>query len=126
MKLRMRFYDDAQDSPVFFEIKEARDGRTIKRRFAADRGSASMLFGSDVAELEAQIPDPGFRSALLQYNARPVIHIAYDREAYVGRDGSNTRLTMDRNVRFEAPPGALSAAMQRPVHIWKGKVILSR
>lgn len=58
------------------------------------------------------------------FNARPIIHIGYVREAFVGRDDPDTRLTLDRMIRCEAAPSELTTAMRDPIHIWPDKVIL--
>lgn len=124
-KLRMRFYDDNPCSPVFLEIKESTNGQGTKKRCAVDRETANALFpaGSPCTFSNAAVFEQ-FWETVSRFNARPVIHIGYLREAFVGRDSVNTRLTLDRMIRCQPAPMSLTTAMNNPVHIWQGKVIL--
>lgn len=124
-KLRMRFYDDEPSSPVFLEVKRADGGRSVKSRVAVARDAAASVFSADFGENPAtDNGDREFWDAVFRFKARPIIHIAYDREAFVGAGEAGTRLTMDRQVRFEPAPKGLSTKMQTPIPIWNGKVIL--
>jgi hypothetical protein len=124
-KLRMRFYDDDPTSPVFLEIKRTANGRGIKKRFAVDRESANSLFASDnVSNVSNSAAFAEYWEIVSLFNARPIIHIGYVREAFVGKDNPGTRLTLDRMIHCQPAPTTLTTAMQNPIQIWQGKVIL--
>jgi hypothetical protein len=120
-KLRIRFYGD-EPSPVFLEVKRSTHGRGTKSRVSVDRELASSLFAPGFSVPAAS--EGAFWEAVSRFQARPIIHIAYDREAFVDGNDSSLRLTMDREVRFEPAPNRLSTTMKEPVPIWRGKVIL--
>ena len=124
-KLRMRFYDDHPASPVFVEVKRARAGRAATSRFAVDRTMASSVFPCSVGQT-LTTDDLGleFWQAVSQFSARPTIHIAQEREAFIDRDDPNVRLTMDRSVRFEPMPKALSTSLHSPIAMWFDRVLL--
>lgn len=118
LKLRVRFYDDAPQSPVFFEIKR-REGDVIRKQRAAIRreNAASLLVG--------QLPHaddllrPGNHSSaglqefcrlMQQFGARPTARVSYLREAWVSPDSDGLRVTVDRHVRcWPQTDAALSA-----------------
>lgn len=66
-----------------------------------------------------------FMRWMQELQAGPKVHVAYEREAYVPRDGNAARLTFDRNVRsaraFDLP---LSTARSHPVVIGGKAVVL--
>jgi hypothetical protein len=125
-KLRIRFYDGDASAPVFLEIKQNWAGRGTKTRLKVDREAAGPLFASnndwDFANVE--LPPGGFWEAVRRFKAKPLIHIAYEREAFVGKNDPGTRLTLDRQIRCQPAPSSLTTEMREPVHIWQGKVVL--
>jgi hypothetical protein len=57
--------------------------------------------------------------------ARPVVHVAYLREAYLPTEGNSARLTMDREVRTETVQELrLSTHMDEPMLVWGNTVVL--
>jgi hypothetical protein len=132
-KLRIRYYDDDPSSPVFLEIKRRANSCIQKQRVGVVREAVRMV-------LEGQIPPPSlvlgkepkhlmalqdFCRIQQQMGARPKVHVAYMREAYLPVSGNSTRLTMDRKVRSEPDPEArLSVTMTAPVNIWENTVVL--
>jgi hypothetical protein len=106
-KLRLRFYDDAPDSPVFFEIKR-REGDVIRKQRAAVRRDAVAgllvgqlphagdLFRAD-AKSEANLRE--FCRLMQPFNARPTARVSYWREAWVSPDNDDLRITLDREIR---------------------------
>ena len=106
-KLRLRYYDDKPDGPVFFEIKR-REGDVIRKQRAAVRRevAASLLVGQLPHADDLPEHDAGSLACLRefcklkqQYEARPVARISYLREAWVSPDTDDLRVTMDRQVR---------------------------
>jgi hypothetical protein len=134
-KLRIRFYENTGNSPVYFEIKRRHNNVIAKKRAAVRREAAAMvasgqISGSgiladddDILHLDALQEFNRLRSHL---NASPVVHVAYLREAWMGFDGQNfARLTMDREV-FSEPRRAVdfNPDMENPVSVFGKKVIL--
>jgi hypothetical protein len=145
-KLRVRFYNESEDTPVFLEIKRRMNNIISKKRVGIPRSSMpTVLTGQipDVSYLYNQSPnlngsslaDAGIASkeqALIEYvdmvnrlEAQPVSHVAYRREAWVQPDSNKVRVTMDRQVRCETDPdGRLMTAMQNPTYVFGDWVIL--
>jgi hypothetical protein len=66
-----------------------------------------------------------FCQLIQDIQAKPKIHIAYYREAYVPHDDNSARLTMDREVRSEPELTArLTPDMQNPILVWGSDVVL--
>jgi hypothetical protein len=132
-KLRLRYYDDKPDTPVFFEIKRRVDNCIVKQRCGVRRDAIPLL-------LSGQLPEPQhllsteprhevtlqrFNLLLHQLRARPKLHNNYLREAWVSPHDNSVRLTFDRNIRAEPffHPKAI-VAMNQPVRIFPEFVVL--
>jgi hypothetical protein len=105
-KLRMRFYDDKADSPIFFEIKRRLNDVICKERVGIHRHRVLQL-------LQRRFPE---RDDLIRYSPKAFdslrhfcslrnaiqadrgILVSYLREAYVTPHDNSVRLTFDRNV----------------------------
>ena len=132
-KLRLRYYDEKPETPVFFEIKARQDNCILKQRCPVRREAVPLL-------LAGQLPGPGqvlskearhletlqkFNLLQHQLNARPKTHNTYLREAWVSPRDNSLRVTIDRNVRIE--PYFVAKApveMFSPTRIFRGTVIL--
>jgi hypothetical protein len=132
-KLRLRFYNDQPDAPVFFEIKRRSDNAILKERGAVRREAVSSL-------LAGQLPAPGhlasqnpkhlaalqhFCRLMHQNSATLKTHVSYQREAWMNPVDNSVRVTFDREVRIapQAEP-VISTRMADPVMPWAGQVIL--
>lgn len=132
-KLRLRYYDDRPDTPVFFEIKRRMDNCIIKQRCGVRREAVSLL-------LAGQLPEPAhllsteprhlvalqrFNLLLHQINARPKLHNNYLREAWVSPHDNSVRVTFDRHIRVEPWFRAKAVVeMDQPVSVYPEFVIL--
>jgi hypothetical protein len=132
-KLRLRFYNNNPDTPVFFEIKRRMNNCIMKKRGGVRRDAVNLL-------LAGHFPEPGhlvskdpkhmlalqdFCRLMAQCHAKPKAHIAYLREAYVPHDDNSARLTMDREVRVEPDfTTRLSTKMERPWLLWGKDIVL--
>lgn len=111
-KLRLRYYDDKPDSPVFFEIKRRMNEAILKKRGGVKRRAVEWL-------LSGQLPDPSlllsnqpkhmdalqkFCHLMIDIQARPKAHVSYLREAWVSTQDNSIRVTMDRQVRVGFDP----------------------
>jgi len=132
-KLRLRFYNNNPDTPVFFEIKRRMNNCIMKQRGGVRRDAVDSLLAGyfpDPAHLVSK--DPKHMLALQEFcrlmqhvRAKPKAHIAYLREAYVPHDDNSARLTMDREVRVEPELTArLCTKMERPTLLWGRDIVL--
>ncbi|MFM1768103.1 MAG: hypothetical protein RJA22_632 [Verrucomicrobiota bacterium] len=132
-KLRLRFYNDHPDSPVFFEIKRRVNGCILKQRGGVHKHAVHRL-------LQGQLPAPTdllrtdsktvaavhrFIELTDQIHAVPQAHVCYQREAYVDPVSDSVRVTFDRDV-FTQPRSAavFKTEMTDPSRPFGDRVIL--
>lgn len=123
-KLRVRYYDDQADSPVFFEIKRRVGDCILKQRGAVRRSAAPLILAGYLPEPEHLLSSkPSHLGAVQKFSqlmqmlaAHPKMHIAYEREAWVSAEGNSVRVTLDKNVRGEVRREArFLTQMDRPL-----------
>ena len=98
-KLRVRSYGVASDDGnVFVELKKKYEGVVYKRRVVMGASDAvAYLEGrSDVEKTQIHREIDWFMNA---YRPTPKVFIAYDREAYAGRENPDLRITFDTRLR---------------------------
>ncbi len=132
-KLRIRYYEQTEEAPVYFEIKRRHDKIIQKKRAIVHRRAAhDLVRGYLPSATDLVYPDGEQMDALLNFwrlvnhlNARPKVHVSYLREAWVA-DGSNKiRVTIDRNVQSEPQKTlAFSSDLRNPHSVFGKKVIL--
>jgi len=132
-KLRLRYYDDRPNTPVFFEVKGRVDNCILKQRCGVRRDAVPLLLGG-------QLPDPAhllsresrhlvalqrFHLLMTQLNGKPKAHNSYLREAWVSAHDNSVRVTFDRNVRIE-PWSRLEApvSFRKPFRVYADVTIL--
>ncbi len=132
-KLRLRFYQDDPEAPVFFEIKRRENDAILKQRAGVRREAvdwvlrghlppAGYLVSNDNKTLAAV---QRFSKLLKQTDAVPKAHVAYLREAWVHPDNNSLRVTMDREVRCGVETAArLVAEMDKSVTVFGKSVVL--
>jgi len=131
-KLRVRYYDDQPTSPVFFEIKRRMNNAILKDRGAVSRETAAALLAGqlpDMTELKDDADDIAaletFCRLMQHHQAKPKAHVAYRREAWISPHDNSARVTMDRQIRFEAnPERVLSTEMRNPLRVFPNSVVL--
>ena len=132
-KLRLRFYNDNPDTPIFFEIKRRMNNCILKQRGGVRRDAVKLLLDGQLPEISHLVsPNPkqmvalqNFCQLMFETHATPKVHIAYLREAYVPHDDNSARLTMDRLVSAEPELIArLSTRMENPVVVWGNEIVL--
>lgn len=107
-KLRMRFYDESPNTPVFLEIKRRVSGCILKQRCAVRKNAGEFIISGIVPPSELIVSDsPKQRVALERFvqmvtelRAVPKALVSYNREAYVDPENDGVRVTMDRRVRI--------------------------
>jgi hypothetical protein len=131
-KLRIRYYDEDPQSPVFFEIKRRINEGIVKQRARVKREAVHSLLAG-----ESPMPEHLYKwsdrqwADLLDFwhlverlQAAPRAHNAYLREAYVNADAT-VRVTIDRAVRIGTEfGGELGTEVVDAVEVFAGAVIL--
>jgi hypothetical protein len=100
-KLRFRSYGRADpDGQVFVELKKKFDKVVYKRRLAMPLDEAMGWFTGDSDDRpRTQIGDEIDFLRQRYPGIRPAMFLTYDREAYYAKDGSDLRITIDRDIR---------------------------
>ena len=131
-KLRLRYYSDQEDSPVFFEVKRRMKDIILKQRGGVKQSAVPLLLAGHFPEPEHMVGNSPkgliavqkFCQLMTELHAKPRSHIFYLREAYVS-DDEQVRVTMDREVYSEPNlEPRIKIKMTRPVHAFVGFVIL--
>lgn len=132
-KLRIRFYENRPNAPVYCEIKRRMNDAILKQRGAVRREAVdAVLAGQLPGPAEMASTDPRhlagiqrFISLMSELQARPIAHIAYQREAWMSPRDNSVRVTMDREVLFEPDPTTrLQAEMADPIVVFGRLVVL--
>jgi hypothetical protein len=132
-KLRLRFYDDNPNGPIFFEIKRRMNDAILKQRSGIRRHaveavlnghlpSSSELISGDARQLAAI---QRFIQLMMTDHAEPRAHVSYQREAWISQSDNSVRVTLDRNV-FISPEFTLrfTSEMDAPTSVYGDLVIL--
>jgi hypothetical protein len=114
-KLRVRFYDEREQSPAFLEIKTRLTNEVRKERAAVTREGARRLLAG-LWPRDDQVLDRHrakgldalhrFCSLRDSLGAVGASYVSYRREAYVALGSEHVRVTFDRNLRGGAFDGA--------------------
>lgn len=132
-KLRLRFYNDHPDSPVFFEIKRRMNHCILKQRGGVRKNAVSRLLTGQLPADEDLLRGDGknlvaihkFVELTQKIGAVPLAHVAYMREAYVDAVSDNVRVTFDRNVLTEPRSEPVFTTMlEQPSRPFGDRVIL--
>lgn len=132
-KLRVRYYNDDPDSPLFFELKRREGECILKQRAIVHRASgAALLDGQWPGPEHLVVDQPRHLVALERFcrlmhrlHARPVAHVAYSREAWTRPDNNSVRLTVDRLVRAEVQTEPVfRTEMSHPIYPFDDQQIL--
>ncbi len=131
-KLRLRYYSDHPDTPVFFEIKRRMKDIILKQRGGVRQEAVPLLLSGHFPSAEHLIrKDAGslvavqrFCQLMTELHAKPKSHIYYQREAYVS-DDDQVRVTLDRDV-FSEPhlEPQVKIKMTKPVRSFERMVVL--
>lgn len=120
-KLRVRFYNENPDSPVFLEVKRRHKDIIQKTRCAVSRDTLLDTLAGDTSFVNPEELGGHAAFCLLMYqiDATPRAHVAYDREAWVSHKDESVRVTIDRNVRAEPCfDYKMTTTMSKPVFVF--------
>lgn len=126
-KLRVRYYDDRPESPVYLEMKRRLNDVIQKKRCAVPRAALERVLAGDASCLRPKDLEGHaiFCHHMHQIGATPRAHVAYVREAWVSRHDNSVRVTMDRDVRVEPKFDLVpQVAMSKPVEPFDGQMVL--
>lgn len=132
-KLRLRYYNDNPDTPVFFEIKRRMNNCIMKQRGGAHREAVARLLAGHLPDSADLVTKDArhlhalerFCQLMQEIRAVPRVHVGYLREAYVPHDDNSARLTLDRRVQVESRlTPQLLTTMDDPVPVWGRDVVL--
>ena len=132
-KLRLRYYNDDPQTPVFFEIKRRLNNIIAKQRGGVHRKAVAWLLGGHLPE-PAHLVSPGakqlvaverFCQLMTRQHAKPKAHIAYQREAWISPHDNSVRVTLDRHIQCEPRLNhQLTTRVNRPVVVFDRQVVL--
>lgn len=98
-KLRLRSYGRAnKDTKVFLELKKKYKSVVYKRRISLNEKSATDYFTGGYILPESQIGKEIDYVKSFYKGIAPQVFIAYDREAFFGKEDENFRITFDENI----------------------------
>lgn len=105
-KLRLRFYEDKPQAPIFFEIKRRMNEAILKQRGGVKRTAVESVLGGQLPAVSELVSgDPRQLSAIQRFvelatnhRAVPVAHVRYEREAWISPHDNSVRVTLDRDV----------------------------
>lgn len=118
-KLRLRCYGiPGANDPVFLELKKKYKGVVYKRRVGLPLGAAMDYIRLGKPPLDSQIMREIDYAMTFYGHPQPAMMVAYERDAFFGREDHGLRLTFDTGVRYRTD--RLSLALGN-----EGKPILS-
>ncbi len=114
-KIRVRFYDDNPESPLFLEIKRRQNLVILKQRAAVKRSCADRLLAGEWLERsDLYIDDEKNFRAMYNFcelvqaiDARPAAYTSYFREGYERAEDNEQRVTFDRDLRAGPYTGSI-------------------
>ncbi len=122
-KIRVRSYGLASENDkVYLEIKKKAFGVVFKRRISLPHKEARDFFISGLKSDKGQIGRELEYCRSFYKNLRPSMMILYDRTAYY-QDGTDLRMTFDRNVRYRTDRLNLSSGLDG-IHLLDGGKIM--
>lgn len=118
-KLRIRYYDDRPENPVFFEVKRRVNDVILKSRAVVKRSSVPRLVNGGWPEMSDLSKDGDLKSydalqrycelqAKIQATGRCIV--SYLREAWVTPTDNSVRMTFDRVLTSTPWTGSLVVA----------------
>lgn len=132
-KLRLRFYEDKPQAPIFFEIKRRMNEAILKQRGGVKRAAVESVLGGQLPAVSELVSgDPRQLSAIQRFvelatshRAVPVAHVRYEREAWISPHDNSVRVTLDRDVLISPEfVTRFTEQMDDPISVFGRLVIL--
>ena len=101
-KLRIRSYQTAApEDPVFVELKKKYNSVVYKRRLTLPETQAMASFKNGLPlPVHSQIADEIEYFRHYYRGLHPTVFLSYEREAFYSLDGSDFRITFDKNILY--------------------------
>lgn len=124
-KFRIRSYGvPTEEDTVYGEIKKKYKGVVYKRRVAAvPQDLKAFLEEGQPLAGEHQIQRE-IRWFFQCYDLSPRVYIAYEREAYLGIEEGDLRITLDRNIRWRQDELSLQAGSQGELILPEDRILM--
>ncbi|MCB2154539.1 polyphosphate polymerase domain-containing protein [bacterium] len=121
-KVRLRWYDDEPDTPIFLEEKRRTTDAISKLRAKLDRPALAQLMGSQIVAPAHVLSTSSRAQARLRLlldtmqslNLQPACHVRYMREAWAGPEHEYLRVTFDTQVQGHVVTGNDFARRESP------------
>lgn len=98
-KVRLRSYNiPNKNSKVYLEIKKKYEGVVVKRRVGATLDKINKYLNENI-EIDKTLNFKEIDNVIKRHDLKPKIYVAYNREAYLGNNDNNLRITFDSNLR---------------------------
>ena len=132
-KLRIRFYENRPNAPVYFEIKRRMNNAILKQRGPVKQEAVRELINGQIPTWEHLASnEPRHLTAVQNFcelmnfkRATPKSHVAYYREAYLSPGSNAVRVTLDRNIRCEPEHDVkLEPEIKNPIYPFGNHVVL--
>jgi hypothetical protein len=126
-KLRLRYYDENEESPVFLEMKRRFDNVIAKKRCMIPRHAIEETLAGDTTYVRPKelAGHQSFCHLMNQLQAGPRAHVAYQREAWMSEHDNSVRVTLDTDVfvepKFDLIP---TTQMKDPVPSFGDQMVL--
>ena len=104
-KLRIRIYSDDQAAPCFFEVKRRINNVILKGRARVAKKDIQPILSGSLPENIYKKDKQVLRQFQLykdSLNARPLMLVKYDRQAFEGDTANRVRITFDRNLQYKS------------------------
>ncbi len=104
IKLRIRWYDEEANGPLFLEVKHKVREVVVKDRARATRDEALAVLDGKVPAAAATLDRGDWRLFIdraTTMTATPLLYVRYTREAYESIFGEYARVTFDRAICFQ-------------------------
>jgi hypothetical protein len=124
-KLRLRSYGEAVgEAPVFLELKKKFRGIVYKRRVRLSYNDAVALLSCGIYRQDSQVLREIKYFMSCYPGLEPKVFLAYDRQAFTGKDDRDIRITFDTNIRFRRKNLRLDRGSQGAPILEPGNVLV--
>ena len=124
-KLRLRSYGvPKQDKELFLELKKKFQGVVYKRRMSLSYKEAEDYLFRNISPKEDSQIFQEIDYSRKKEALKPKVMIRYDRDAFMGKEDSEFRITFDQNIRGYTLKGSLDREEEGFPLLHKGEVLM--
>ena len=122
-KLRLRSYDNGGQT-AFLELKKKYHGVVYKRRAEVSEADMNLFLSGQASLPESQIFHEIEYFCSYYGTLRPSVLISYDRQAYTDSGGTDLRVTLDSNIRWQTKHVTLRETSSGTLLLAPGEAVL--